>query len=147
DPATVYSSIDEAGRYAYGNQPVVAQWNLARFAESLLPLLHQDEEQAVEVAKETLEAFPAQYSNAWSAGMRTKLGLPADRNDDAVSTLVHDLLALLHQDRVDYTSFFRTLAGAARGDAEPVRGVFVQLADCDAWLHSWQALSPDADVM
>ena len=85
DPATVYSSIDTGGRYAYGNQPVVAEWNLARLAEALLPLLHDDQEQAVALAVESLGGFRRQYSAAWSAGIRAKLGLPAGL-DDAVST-------------------------------------------------------------
>ena len=77
DPATVYSSIDEGGRYAYGNQPVVAEWNLARLAEALLPLFDDDQERAVALAMDTLGGFRPQYSAAWSAGMRGKLGLPA----------------------------------------------------------------------
>ena len=76
DPAAVYSSIDESGRYAYRNQPVVAEWNLARLAESLLPLLHDDEEQAVDLAVGALGEFRRQYSDAWSAGMKAKLGVP-----------------------------------------------------------------------
>ena len=75
DPATVYSSIDEAGRYAYGNQPLVAQWNLARLAEALLPLFHEDQDQAVALAQESLGTFHSQYSAEWLAGMKTKLGL------------------------------------------------------------------------
>ena len=86
DPATVYSSIDTGGRYAYGNQPVVAEWNLARLAEALLPLFHDDQEQAVALAVESLGAFAPQYSAAWSSGMRAKLGLP-DRLDDAVASI------------------------------------------------------------
>src|SRR3712207_2444287 len=83
DPATVYSSIDTSGRYAFGNQPVIAEWNLARLAEALLPLLHDDQETAVALAVESLGAFRTQYSTAWSAGMRDKLGLP-DGLDEAV---------------------------------------------------------------
>ena len=76
DPRTVFSSIDHGGRYAYANQPVVAEWNLARLAEAMLPLFHEDEEKAVELAVESLGAFRPAYSAAWSAGMRRKLGLP-----------------------------------------------------------------------
>ena len=75
DPATVFSSIDHGGRYAYGNQPAVAAWNLARFAETLLPLLADDQEQAVALATESLGRFRLQYECAWSTGMRVKLGL------------------------------------------------------------------------
>jgi serine/tyrosine/threonine adenylyltransferase len=148
DPATVYSSIDTGGRYAYGNQPAVAQWNLARLAEALLPLLDDDdEERAVATAIKSLEAFPAAYSAAWASGMRAKLGLPGEVEEAVSSPLVADLLALLQRDRVDHTSFFRSLAGAARGDAEPARGLFLDLAGFDAWAGRWRALGPDPEVM
>jgi uncharacterized protein YdiU (UPF0061 family) len=144
DPATVYSSIDHGGRYAYGNQPLVAQWNLARFAEALLPLLDDDQERAVALATEALGGFGGRYDAAWSAGMRAKLGLS---DSPAVSPLLDDLPALLRESRVDYTSFFRALARAGRGDAEPVRDLFLDLAAADAWVARWRALGPDADAM
>ncbi len=147
DPATVYSSIDTGGRYAYANQPVVAEWNLARLAEALLPLIHDDQEQAVALAVESLGAFRQQYSAAWSAGMWAKLGL-GDGVDDAVtSPLVDELLTLLQKNHVDYTSFFRQLGAAARGDAEPARSLLLDLAAVDAWVERWRALGPDADLM
>lgn len=146
DPAAVYSSIDEGGRYAYGNQPVVAEWNLARLAESLLPLLHDDQEKAVELAVESLGEFRRQYSAAWSAGMLAKLGLH-DGLDDVTSPLLDDLVAVLREGHVDYTSFFRSLGKAARGQAEPTRGLFADPAAFDAWAERWRALSPDADAM
>jgi uncharacterized protein YdiU (UPF0061 family) len=147
DPATVYSSIDQGGRYAYGNQPVVAEWNLARLAESLLPLFHDDQEQAVALAVEALGGFRPQYDAAWSAGMRAKLGLPEGLDDAVVSPLLDELLALLQENHVDHTSFFRYLGGAARGDAEVARGLFLDLAAFDGWVARWRALGPDADVM
>ncbi|MDR6417028.1 protein adenylyltransferase SelO family protein [Pseudarthrobacter sulfonivorans] len=147
DPGAVYSSIDEAGRYAYRNQPLVAEWNLARLAESLLPLLHADQELAVELAVEALEAFRSQYSAAWSAGMKAKLGLREGLDDDVTSPLVDELVALLQESRPDYTSFFRHLSEAARGQAEPARGMMLDLAAFDAWLGRWRALTPDADAM
>jgi uncharacterized protein YdiU (UPF0061 family) len=148
DPATVYSSIDESGRYAYGNQPVVAEWNLARLAEALLPLFHDDQEQAIALAVESLGAFRRQYDAAWSAGMRVKLGLPDGGLADAVLTpVVDELLALLQENHVDHTSFFRHLGAAARGDAEPTRGLFLDLAGFDGWVERWRALGPDADGM
>ncbi len=76
DPATVFSSIDETGRYAFGNQPLITEWNLARLAEALLPLLHEEEDQAVAVAVEALGGFRREYHAAWASGMRAKLGLP-----------------------------------------------------------------------
>jgi uncharacterized protein YdiU (UPF0061 family) len=139
DPATVYSSIDHAGRYAYGNQPAIAEWNLARLAEALLPLLHDDQEQAVALAVEALGRFRPQYNAAFSAGMTAKLGLPAGAGLDPA--LVDDLLALLRAGHADFTSFFRTLSGVARGAPAP------DLAGIDAWVARWRALGPDADAM
>jgi uncharacterized protein YdiU (UPF0061 family) len=147
DPATVYSSIDAGGRYAYGNQPVVAQWNLARLAEALLPLFHDDQEQAVDLAVASLSTFGGHYDAAWSAGMRAKLGLPGGLDDAVTSPLVDELLALLQHSHVDHTSFFRALGAAARGDAEPARGLFLDLAAFDGWAERWRALGPDADAM
>jgi len=146
DPATVYSSIDEGGRYAYANQPVVAEWNLARLAEVLLPLLHEDQEQAVALAVESLGAFRPQYSAQWSAGMVAKLGLQA-RDDAESSPVVDGVVTVLQQGRVDYTTFFRTLGVAARGTAEPVRSLFTDPAGFDAWSESWLSLDPDAASM
>lgn len=147
DPATVYSSIDQHGRYAYGNQPLVAEWNLARLAEALLPLLDDDQEQAVALAVESLEGFRSQYSAAWLAGMKTKLGLHNDVDDDVTSPLVDELLVLLQEGNADYTSFFRNLGKSARGHAEPARGMVLDLAAFDAWAERWRALDPDADAM
>ncbi|GAA4603868.1 uncharacterized protein YdiU (UPF0061 family) [Actinoplanes octamycinicus] len=159
DPATVYSSIDTGGRYAYGNQPAIAQWNLARFAESLLPLLHDDQEQAVPLAVSSLERFGGLFDAAWTAGMHEKLGLTTARaqaatadpdvaaHSDADEALVTDLAAILRDARVDYTSFFRTLARAARGEADPARALFPDPTDFDSWLPRWLALKPDAAVM
>jgi len=147
DPATVYSSIDAGGRYAYGNQPVVAEWNLARLAEALLPLFHDDQEQAVALAVTSLSVFRRQYGAAWSAGMRAKLGLLDGLDDAVTSPLVDALLTLLQDSHVDHTSFFRGLGAAARGDADPTRGLFHDVAAFDAWVERWRALGPDADVM
>jgi serine/tyrosine/threonine adenylyltransferase len=147
DPAAVYSSIDERGRYAYGNQPLVAEWNLARLAEALLPLFHDDQEQAIALAVESLGAFRHQYSAAWLAGMKAKIGLPGGRGDEAAPPLVDELLALLQEGRVDYTSFFRSLGTAARGRNEAARGLFPDPAAFDAWAERWRALAPDADAM
>ena len=147
DPATVYSSIDDRGRYAYGNQPVVAEWNLARLAEALLPLLSDDQEQAIALAVEALGGFRRQYSEAWSAGMRTKLGLPAGLDDAVLTPLVDELMTLLHSNHVDHTSFFRHLGAGARGDTEPTRGSFLDLAAFDAWAERWRAHGPDAEAM
>ncbi len=147
DPDTVFSSIDFWGRYAYGNQPAVAGWNLARFAETLLPLLSDDVEEAVALAEKSFGVFQREYDAVWSSGMRAKLGLPAEAAADAAAALIDELLALLKNSHVDYTSFFRHLGRAARGDAEPARDLFIDLAGFDGWLARWRALRPDADVM
>ncbi|HEY5882463.1 MAG TPA: YdiU family protein, partial [Nakamurella sp.] len=147
DPATVYSSIDTGGRYAYGNQPIVAQWNLARLAEAMLPLLADDQQEAAALATDALEVFTSTYGAAWTAGMHRKLGLPDGVGDAVARTLVSDLLDQLQQSSVDYTGFFRDLGRAARGDAEPARGRFLDIAKFDSWVDRWRALDPDADVM
>ena len=138
DPTTVFSSIDESGRYAYGNQPIVAEWNLARLAESLLPLLHEDPDEAVSLAVESLSRFRPQSEAAWSAGMREKLGLSDGLDEAVTSTLVTDLLALLREQRVDYTSFFRSLGDEPRRPDQPA---------LDGWLTRWHALGPDLAAM
>jgi len=147
DPATVYSSIDEGGRYAYGMQPVAAQWNLARLAEALLPLIDEESEQAIALAVESLGAFTREYGEAWSTGMRAKLGLPDGLDEAVTSSLIDDLLALLQANHVDHTSFYRGLGAAARGDLESTRGLFLDLAAYDAWLERWRATGPDAEAM
>jgi len=147
DPATVYSSIDHGGRYAYGNQPIVAEWDLARLAESLLPLIDDDQEQAVTLAVQSLGGFRRRYGAAWTAGMHAKLGLRDGLDHTVVSALVDELLGLLQANHVDYTSMFRALAVAARGDAEPARRLFPDPEAADSWLERWRALAPDADRM
>jgi uncharacterized protein YdiU (UPF0061 family) len=151
NPAAVYSSIDVGGRYAYANQPVVAEWNLARLAEALLPLINEDQEQAVAPAVEALGEFRKQYSDAWFSGMKTKLGLPespaGSPGDEAASELVDGVVALLRDGPVDYTQFFRNLGQAARGNVRPARGMVLDLAAFDAWAGRWLALDPDADLM
>lgn len=141
DPATVYSSIDTGGRYAYGNQPVAAEWNLARLAEALLPLLADDQDAAVALAVESLGTFRPRYSAAWSRGLRAKLGLSssADSSADAVAEA---FVELLRESHVDWTSGFRALGAAARGDAEPLRGLFLDLGAVDSWVRRWRALDP-----
>ncbi|MFP5312446.1 MAG: protein adenylyltransferase SelO, partial [Actinomycetes bacterium] len=148
NPAAVYSSIDVNGRYAYANQPVLAEWNLARLAEAMLPLIDEDQEKAVAPAVEVLGRFRGEYGRAWSGGMKTKLGLSGPAADgDAASTLVDDAVAILKDGPVDYTLFFRNLGKAARGDLRPVRGMVLDLAAFDAWADRWRALQPDAELM
>ncbi|WP_150307106.1 protein adenylyltransferase SelO [Planctomonas psychrotolerans] len=147
DPATVYSSIDEGGRYAYGNQPMIAEWNLARLAEAMLPLLSDDEERAVSLATDALGTFRMRYTAAWSAGMNAKLGLCAPVDEQVASPLITELLALLRRNSVDHTSFFRHLGLSVRGVDEPVRSLFLDAPAFDGWLERWRALAPNADAM
>lgn len=147
DPATVFSSIDDAGRYAYGNQPVVAEWNLARLADALLPLLDGHEEQAVTLATESLGAFRPRYSATWADGIRTKLGLRDQLDRSTTAPLVDDLFTLLHKDRVDHTSVFRRLVAAAGGQSGPARELFSDTTAFDEWLTRWLALAPDPQAM
>ena len=149
NPAAVYSSIDVSGRYAYANQPVLAEWNLARLAEAMLPLIDGDQEKAVAPAVDVLGGFRRQYSAAWSSGMKAKLGLAAAGGEEAAdaSALVDDVIALVKDGPVDYTQFFRNLGKAARGNLRPVRGMVLDLAAFDSWIRRWQALDPDAELM
>lgn len=132
DPGTVFSSIDSAGRYAYGNQPGITQWNLARFAESLLVLLGAEEEKAVEVATEVLNEFPKVYERHWLAGMRAKLGLTTEQPDDA--ELVKGLLDWMHTAKADFTNTFRDLASD-----ELLAGERYQADGFKAWHQRWTA--------
>jgi uncharacterized protein YdiU (UPF0061 family) len=107
DPATVFSSIDRHGRYAFGNQPVIARWNLARFAECLLPLLHEDETHAVAMAEEAVNRFTDHYQHHWLRIMGAKIGLFHPTTEDI--PLIEALLGWMHRSGADYTITFRTL--------------------------------------
>ncbi|MDP2711263.1 MAG: YdiU family protein [Solirubrobacteraceae bacterium] len=142
DPATVFSSIDHGGRYAYGNQPPVAQWNLARLAEALLPLIDA-QETAIEVATEVLRSFPERYDAHLGRGLRAKLGLTGDVGED--EALIDDLLGLLQAQQIDFTSLFRALSASLRGDAERARSLFSEPEAFDGWSQRWRtALSAQA---
>jgi serine/tyrosine/threonine adenylyltransferase len=146
DTSTVFSSIDHGGRYAYGNQPRVLQWNLARLAETLLSLFDPDTEQAVALATEVLQGFGDQYLLDWRAGMRDKLGLGTgapDLDPGATPDAVVDAVpALLQSHEIDHTRFFRLLSTAVRGDDAPVRGLFAEPAAFEAWAVQWRTLLP-----
>jgi uncharacterized protein YdiU (UPF0061 family) len=141
DPGTVFSSIDSQGRYAYGNQPRIALWNLTRLAESLLPLLEQEEgseEAAVASAQEALTAFASKYDAVHIAGLRSKLGLFTGHNGDLA--LAQDLLERMAVNRADFTLTFRRLCEAAagtEGDAG-VRTLFADPAAYDMWAVAWR---------
>jgi len=136
DPATVFSSIDHGGRYAYGNQPLVAPWNLARLAESLLPLIDDDADRAVAAASDALQTFPERFARSWRAGMRAKLGLT--EADEVADALIDDLLTLLQQQSVDYTSTFRALSFWLRGDAGRAHALFSEPPAFEAWAWRWR---------
>ena len=131
-PATVFSSIDHHGRYAYANQPRIAQWNLARLAESLLPLLDPDAAKAVEVANAVLEQFPGQFERHWLAGMRAKLGLAGE--DPGDHALADDLLAWMQDRQADFTNTFRLLATPDLG-----AGLQPEDAAFQTWRQRWLA--------
>jgi serine/tyrosine/threonine adenylyltransferase len=116
DPATVFSSIDVQGRYAYGNQPSIAGWNLARFAETLLPLFHDDQEKAVELAQDALSDFGNRFNSHWLVGMRVKLGLFHEEKED--EEFIKELLNLMKEHSADYTNTFRSLTLDKKGDNE-----------------------------
>jgi len=122
DPATVFSSIDDRGRYAYGNQPRILQWNLARLAESLLPLFDENSEAAVEAANQVLSGFAGAYERRWAEGMAAKLGLAVPDRE-----LVEDVLKLMRLQKVDFTRFFRALS------AGTARTLFTEPEPFDAW--------------
>jgi len=135
DPATVFSSIDEGGRYAYGRQPRIAGWNLARLAEALLPLLAPDQEAAIEVAKSAIATFGPAFEAAYLTGLRRKIGLQTDRDGD--DDLTQDLLRHMQEGAADWTLTFRALADAVAGDDAPARALFSPAAAYDSWSASW----------
>ena len=138
DLRTVFSSIDRHGRYAYGNQPAIAQWNLARLAETLVPLIHPDDsDRAISLAATEVEAFQSIYVDQWLERMRAKLGLAGREAGDL--DLVNELFRVLEGRDVDFTAFFRRLAAGARGDRRPVRALFQETGAIDAWLERWLA--------
>ena len=139
DPSTVFSSIDHHGRYAYGNQPRVGQWNLTRLAEALLPILVQEagsEESAVASANEALAAFEPQFKAARSAGLLRKLGLLTEREGDAA--LAEDLLECMAANRADFTLTFRRLCDTEAECDAGVRALFADPGDYDAWAAGWR---------
>jgi uncharacterized protein YdiU (UPF0061 family) len=138
NPAQVYSSIDHHGRYAYGNQPRIAQWNLARLAETLLPLLAEDQDAAIGIANEVLGEFPGRFEDAYTRGLRRKLGLLQEWQDDRA--LAQDLLDRMARNGADFTLTFRGLCDAAigtEGDAT-VRSLFSDPTAYDDWAARWR---------
>lgn len=131
DPATVFSSIDTNGRYAYGNQPPIAAWNLARFAETLLPLLHDNQDQAINLAQDELSDFNKLYNSNWLAGMRAKLGLFNEEKQD--ESLIESLLSMMQKYAADYTNTFRALTFDMLSDTDLFGSTEFQ-----QWHELWQ---------
>jgi uncharacterized protein YdiU (UPF0061 family) len=138
-PTTVFSSIDQYGRYAYANQPGIAAWNLARLAETLLPLLSDDEERAVARARAALEMFSPRFEAVFHAGVRGKLGLATEREEDL--ELASGLLDLMAKNEADFTLTFRSLCAAAADPAhdEAARKLFADPSAYDSWAATWRA--------
>jgi uncharacterized protein YdiU (UPF0061 family) len=147
NPNMVFSSIDRNGRYAYANQPVIAQWNLARFAETLLPLIESDADKAVGLAIAVVEPFIAQFDAKYLEGMRRKIGLASALEGDA--DLIKRLFTTMHTAEADFTLTFRRLALAAEspGERTALHELFAQNSGIDAWLKDWhQRLAHDAQT-
>ncbi|TKW78439.1 MAG: YdiU family protein [Bradyrhizobium icense] len=149
NPSTVFSSIDEMGRYAYGNQPRIALWNLTRLAECLLPLFSDDKDKAIEQAQFALGEFAEKFTAAYQAGLRAKIGLFTEADGD--EALVQDLLDAMTKNQADFTNTFRRLGDAALGPDhdEPVRGLFIDPTMFDEWAARWRqrmALEPHSSA-
>ncbi|MVT68253.1 YdiU family protein [Bradyrhizobium pachyrhizi] len=145
NPAQVFSSIDEMGRYAYANQPRIALWNLTRLAECLLPLFADEQEKAIEEAQVILGEFPEKFTAAYNTGLRAKVGLFTARDGD--EALIQDLLDAMAKNAADFTLTFRHLGEAASDDAADVRAQFTDPAAFDEWAARWRArlaLEPQA---
>jgi uncharacterized protein YdiU (UPF0061 family) len=138
DPRTVFSSIDQHGRYAFGNQPGIGQWNIARLAETLLPILDDNEDKALEAANAAVGRFMDRFQAHWKTVIRAKLGL-ADAERDSDQDLIRDLLVTLYEEKADYTLAFRRLADAAENpDATP--GALLENPHAlSPWLVAWRA--------
>lgn len=138
NPAAVYSSIDALGRYAYGNQPRIAEWNLARFAESLMPLLSKDDDVALQRAQQAIDCFRPQFESAYVGGLSRKLGLREQRAGDFV--LAQELLDLMSVNEADFTMTFRRLCDAAedRQADDAIGALFTNPSSFDEWATKWR---------
>src|SRR5260370_20773559 len=139
DPATAFSAIDEFGRYAYANQPTIAQWNLARFAETLLPLVDPNPQRAVELASEAISVFTSRFQEHWVAGMRDTLGISSNQYSDL--DLIRELLRAMHENAADFTLTFRRLCEAAADEKAhaDVRSLFADPSAYDSWAATWRS--------
>ncbi len=138
DPAKVFSSIDQGGRYAYASQPAIGQWNMARLAETLLPLLDPEPSEAVNLANDVIAGYGPRFQTHWLAGMKAKIGLHSEEDGDL--ELVQGLLTAMHRNEADFTLTFRRLCDAAESSANDgaLRELFTDPADINAWLSAWR---------
>jgi len=131
DPDTVFSSIDTFGRYAYNNQPAIGAWNLSRLAESLLPLLDDNQDKAIALAESEISNYWNHYNESWLSGMRSKLGLISEETQD--SQLIAELLDLMYKHKLDYTNTFRALSFAGQKSLKSF-----EIPELPPWLEKWQ---------
>ena len=136
-PTTVFSSIDVQGRYAYGNQPSIIIWNLCRLAETLIPLIDNDENRAIELVNKEVEAFESEFKAVWLNFMRQKIGL--NTAEDGDFKLVQGLLNTMEECEADFTLTFRRLSQAARGESASIRHLFSNPTLYDLWERDWHS--------
>jgi uncharacterized protein YdiU (UPF0061 family) len=149
DPMKVFSSIDQGGRYAFGNQPRIAHWNLVRLAQALIPLLGADEQGAIKSAQEAIDGYPARFESAYFEGLRLKFGLTRPTEDDL--PLIGEFFRHMADGRADFTLTFRRLSDVAADEAaaDGLRSLFDNAAALDVWLGKWRVrlglekVSPD----
>lgn len=132
DPATVFSSIDREGRYAYGNQPYIGGWNLTRLANALIPLIHHDQSTAIELAQDVLAEYAALYKESWTSGMRAKLGMFDEESQDEF--IIKELLVMMHKYRADYTNTFAAITFNQMDDSP-----LAEKPEFSEWYARWQA--------
>jgi serine/tyrosine/threonine adenylyltransferase len=145
-PQCVFSAIDRQARYAWGNQPSICQWNLTRFAETLLPILDGSADEAIKLAESALAIFPARFETSYMTGFRAKLGLPELENQGAA--FIKSTLSALAEQEVDFTLFFRHLTRVAAGeDAAALIDLFKEPARAKSWLADWRSVSAPAESL
>lgn len=146
NPAKVFSSIDRQGRYAWNQQGSIGYWNLARFAETLLPLLDNDQDNAVEIAKQSLKCFEESFPNYFENGLCQKLGID---NNESTQSLIEGIWPLLGKQAIDFSQFFDRLTRVASGEADSlVLDLFTDKADAKTWLSQWrEQLNADTSSM
>jgi uncharacterized protein YdiU (UPF0061 family) len=143
--STVFSSIDQYGRYAYANQPEILTWNLARLAETLIPHVDTKKERAIELLTETIECIQPLYESYWLSGMRSKIGLTTE--DILDQELINELLKLMEAGQADFTLVFRRLSQTLKGDRDAVRNLFKEPDAFNAWVVRWQKRLEQEDIV